>query len=70
MDVAGVGGGGCWCDYYAIEQGCEKMRFNFKSRTVIASTVTALLLLVGVSNPEIISGAVTTAVCSFVECVA
>ena len=40
------------------------MKFNFKSKRVIGGLFSVVLLALGVANPEIISGALTTVTCS------
>lgn len=43
-------------------------KFNWKSKKLIGSLLTILLLGVGVANPGLIAPVVTEAVCAAVEC--
>ncbi len=44
------------------------MKFNYKRKSVIAGFFTVILLACGVSNPEVVSGALTAVTCSAVKC--
>lgn len=44
------------------------MKIVWKSKKVILTTVTAVLLLVGVAHPQVVASAVTELVCGVTEC--
>lgn len=42
------------------------MKFNVKNKRVIGGLFSVLLVALGVSNPELVAGALTTVTCSVV----